>query len=126
MVRELLGVRAEFPPFAERLDGASPLPLFWKGTVRRVHLLGSVQFFVDRLYHIQRKKGRAERLGHPQVQGRVFLVVLLHFQAHGDGYLCGFNQTARDLPVPVRTSDKNGVRRSHARLAPGVDQRPVE
>ena len=122
MVREFLGLRAQFSPFIKCVDGAPPLPLFGTGEIRGLRLLGSVQLFMDRLYDVQCKTSRTQRLGHPQVQGRVLLVVLLHFQAHGDCYLCCFDKTARYLPVSVRASDKNGVRRPYAWLAPGVDE----
>ena len=59
------------------------------------------------------------------MQGRVLLVVLFYFQTYGDRYLCGVDKAVGDLPVPVRTSDKNGVRRPYAWLAPGVHQRFV-
>ena len=56
------------------------------------------------------------------MHGRVLLVVLFYFQTYGDRYLCCAHKAVGDLPVPVRTCNKNGVRRPYAWLAPGVDK----
>ena len=49
-------------------------------------------------------------------------MVLFYFQTYGDRYLCGVDKAVGDLPVSVRTCDKNGVRRPYTWLAPGVDE----